>query len=227
MKNVTIRVPELGYAGQEAYRSLRTNLQFCGEDKRVIAVTSCTPGEGKSSVTLQLAVALTDAGKKVLVIDGDLRRSGMTKKVQLTEKVKGLSHFLSGQSELSGVICATDVKLLHMIFAGPVPPNPAELLENDHFSQMLATVGKVYDYVLIDTPPLGSVIDSAVIAEQCDGAILILESGAIKYRFAQDVKKQLERSRCPVLGAVLTKVKLADRKYRKYSRYDYRDLYEQ
>lgn len=217
MVNVEIKTQKLDYSGAEAYKSLRTNLQFCGEDKKVIAITSCTPNEGKSSVTMNLAVSLADAGKKVLLIDADLRKSVLVGRTKVKESIKGLTHYLSKQAALIEVICATNVKNMHIVYAGPVPPNPAELLGGKHFRELLTSLRKVYDYILVDTPPLGSVIDSAIIAEECDGSIMVIETGVISYRFAQDVKRQLEKSNCPILGVVLNKVDMSKQGY--YGKY--------
>lgn len=209
MVNVEIKTKKLNYSAEEAYKSLRTNIQFCGEDKKVIAVTSCTPNEGKSSVTLNLAISMAQAGKKVLLIDADLRKSVLVGSTKVSGSAKGLTHYLSKQAAMIDVICSTNVKNLHIVFAGPVPPNPAELLGGRYFREMIDSLRKVYDYILIDTPPLGSVIDSAVIAQECDGAMLVIESGVISYRFAQDVKAQLEKTNCPILGVVLNKVDMS------------------
>ena len=94
---------------------------------------------------------------------------------------------------LEDVICATNIKNFYMIYSGPFPPNPAELLGGKNFRSLLNALRKVYDYVIVDTPPLGSVIDSAIVAEICDGSIMVIESGVISYRFAQEVKSQLEK----------------------------------
>lgn len=221
MVNVEIKTQKLDYSGAEAYKSLRTNLQFCGEDKKVIAITSCTPNEGKSSVTMNLAVSLAEAGKKVLLIDADLRKSVLVGRTKVKESIKGLTHYLSKQAALIEVICATNVKNMHIVYAGPVPPNPAELLGGKYFRELLSSLRKVYDYILVDTPPLGSVIDSAIIAEECDGSIMVIETGVISYRFAQDVKSQLEKSNCPILGVVLNKVDMSKQGYygKYYGRY--------
>ena len=199
MKEVNIYRQELDYSANESYKSLRTNLLFCGEDKKVIAVTSCTPNEGKSTVSLNLALSLADSGKKVLFIDADLRKSVLMGRTEVEgEEIKGLSHLLSHQETIENVI-----------YAGTVPPNPAELLGSKYFKRFLSAIRKVYDYIIIDTPPLGSVIDSAVIAEECDGSIMVMESGVISYRFAQDVKGQLEKCNCPILGVILNKVDMS------------------
>ena len=145
MENVEIKVQEMDYSGTEAYKSLRTNLQFCGEDKKVIAVTSCTPNEGKSSVTMNLAVSMAEAGKKVILIDADMRKSVLVGRTKVRGSVKGLTHYLSKQAPLIDVICSTNVKNLSIIFAGPVPPNPAELLGSRHFKAMLDSLKKVRD----------------------------------------------------------------------------------
>ncbi|HIX78230.1 MAG TPA: polysaccharide biosynthesis tyrosine autokinase [Candidatus Fusicatenibacter merdavium] len=219
MNQVTVKKEKNNYQIEEAYKSLRANLQFCGDDKKVIAITSCTPNEGKSSVSLQLAISLAESGKNVLFIDADLRKSvllGSTKAGQQT--VKGLTHYLTGQSELQDVVYSTNIPKLYLIYSGPLPPNPAELLGGKNFRSFLKAVRKVYDYVIIDTPPLGNVIDSAVIAEECDGAILVIESGVISYRFAQEVKAQLEKSNCPILGVVLNKVDMQKQAYGKYGK---------
>ena len=117
MENVEIKVQEMDYSGTEAYKSLRTNLQFCGEDKKVIAVTSCTPNEGKSSVTMNLAVSMAEAGKKVILIDADMRKSVLVGRTKVRSSVKGLTHYLSKQAPLIDVICSTNVKNLSIIFA--------------------------------------------------------------------------------------------------------------
>lgn len=217
MINVEIKTKKLDYSAAESFKSLRTNLQFCGEDKKVIAVTSCTPNEGKSSVTMNLAVSLAEAGKKVLLVDGDLRKSVLVGRTKVKGMSKGLTHYLSKQASLIDVICSTNVPNFHMIFAGPVPPNPAELLGGKLFKEMISSLRKIYDYILIDTPPLGSVIDSVVIAEECDGSVLLIESGVISYRFAQEVKEQLAKSNCPILGVILNKVDMFKQGY--YGKY--------
>jgi len=220
MIEVTIENEKLDYYGEEAYKSLRTNLQFCGEEQKVIAITSCTPNEGKSSVAMNLCISLSEAGKKVLLVDADLRKSVLAGRVNVGKKIKGLTHFLSKQEALQDVVCITNVENLHIIFAGPTPPNPAELLGSKTFKSLIVAVRKVYDYVIIDTPPLGSVIDSAIVADECDGAVLVIEAGVISYRFAQSVKAQLTMSNCPILGAVLNKVdRTKQSKYGRYGKY--------
>ena len=216
MKQITVARPKLNYSVDESYKSLRTNLLFCGEEKKIIAITSCTPNEGKSNVSFNLSVSLAESGKRVLLVDADLRKSVLVGRTEVDGEIKGLSHYLSQQVSLENVIYATNIPRFHIIYAGIVPPNPAELLGGKHFKNLLKVVRDVYDYIIIDTPPLGSVIDSAVIADQCDGSIMVMESGVISYRFAQEVKEQLSRCDCPILGVILNKVDLNKQGYGKY-----------
>lgn len=128
----------------------------------------------------------------------------------------GLTHFLTGQCTINEAICSTNVQNFNLIYSGPFPPNPAELLGGRKFKSLIEAVRKVYDYVIVDTAPLGSVIDSAIIAKISDGAVMVIEAGAISYRFAQEVKKQLEKSDCPILGVVLNKVDMNKQSYGQY-----------
>ena len=208
---------ELDYRTNESYKSLRTNLQFCGDDVRVIAFTSCTPNEGKSSVCFNLSTSFAQDGKKVIMIDADLRKSVMVGRYKVGAIDAGLSHYLSGQKKLDDVICTTDIENFDVIFSGPFAPNPAELVGSDKMDAMIAQLREKYDYILIDTPPLGSVIDGAVIAKYTDGVVMVIENNAISYRFAQGVKKQLEQVDATILGAVLNKVPMGKTGY--YGRY--------
>lgn len=208
---------QLDYESSEAYKTLRTNLQFCGNDKKAIVFTSCTPDEGKSTVVLNLAESLAEAEKKVLLVDADLRKSVMVGRFQIEGENVGLTHFLSGMCELEDAVNQTDQENLDVIFAGPYPPNPSELLAGSKFHELLKMARERYDYILIDSAPLGSVIDSAVIAKECDGSVIVVESGVISYRFVQEIKMQLEKSGSPVLGVILNKTDIKEQKY--YNRY--------
>lgn len=216
MQTINVDIPIIERRGDEAYKTLRTNLQFCGKDIKSIAITSCEPNEGKSTVSLNLAKALAESGKRVLFIDGDLRKSVLISRCRIDQSVKGLSHYLSGQSSFTDVVCATNIRNLHMIFAGPVPPNPAELLGSSSFSTAINKLKGIYDYIIIDTPPLGSVIDAAVIANECEGSILVITANNISRRFAKKVVVQLKMAKCPILGVILNKVNMKDSSYGKY-----------
>lgn len=216
MESIEVKIPPLDRRTEEAFKTLRTNLQFCGKEVKSIALTSCTPNEGKSSVILQLARSLSENGKRVLFIDADLRKSVILSRCQVSQTVKGLSHYLSGQCAFTDAVYMTNVKNLHMIFAGPVPPNPAELLGSNAFKLVIEKMKTVYDYIIIDTPPLGSVIDAAVIANECDGSILVVKSGEISRRFARKIVDQLRMADCPILGAILNSVDMKKNSYGNY-----------
>lgn len=211
------KIKKLDFRTNEAYKSLRTNIQFCGNDIKVISFTSCMPNEGKSNVSFNLASSFAESGKKVIFIDADLRKSVIVGRYKPDQAVIGLTHYLSGQNNLEEVLYTSNVDNLDIIFTGPVPPNPAELLSGECFIQLVQKLRREYDYIIIDTPPLGSVIDSAIVAEQCDGIVMVVEANGISYKFAQRVKKQLEKGNCKILGAVLNKVDLSGKGY--YSKY--------
>lgn len=207
MKTVELRFETAGaetdYFMREAFNTLRTNVLFCGTSVKTIAVTSCFAHEGKTTVSLEMAKSLAEAEKRVLFIDADLRKSVTVSRYTDQKGIEGLSQLLSGQSALADTVYRTQVAGLDVIFAGPFPPNPTELLGGESFRQLIEAVSPHYDYVIIDAPPLGLVVDASVIAGVCDGAILVVNQGKVKYRVAQDVVEQLRKSGCRVLGAVL------------------------
>lgn len=206
----------LDYRSNEAYKTLRTNIEFCGDDNKVLVITSCTPNEGKSSVSFNLAVSFSENGKRVVLVDADLRKSVLVGRYKVGEVKAGLTHYLSGQAKEEEVLHSTDIPNMDIIFAGTYSPNPAELLEHNRFRALITKLREEYDYVIIDSPPLGSVIDSAIVAKIADGAILVIESNAISHKFAQTVKNQLERSGCKILGAILNKVNIDTEYYGRY-----------
>lgn len=201
------------YHYNEAIKTLRTNIQFCGNGIRTIMLTSSLLDEGKSDLTFAIASSLAQIGKKVVMIDADIRRSILVSRYQLESEIFGLSQYLSGQKELEEVLYDTNVENMSIVFAGPYSPNPAELLEEDLFRQMVQRLKETYDFVMIDTPPMGNLIDGAIVAKQCDGAVMVVESGSISYRLEQRVKGQLEKSGCRILGVVLNKVRVKGKEY--------------
>ncbi|MCB7320740.1 CpsD/CapB family tyrosine-protein kinase [Lacrimispora sp. 210928-DFI.3.58] len=194
------------YYYEEAVKTLRTNIQFCGSSLKAIMFTSSMPDEGKSETAFALASSLASIGKQVLLMDCDIRKSVMVKRYEVKGNPNGLSQYLSGQKTLEDVLYRTDIENLDLILAGPYSPNPAELLEDQLFHTMLERAREEYDYIILDTPPMANLIDGAIVASQCDGAVLVIESGVICYRLAQRVKTQLEKSGCRILGVVLNRV---------------------
>lgn len=186
---------------QEAYKALRTNLLFCGQDYRVIMVTSAGENEGKTTTSLNLARSMAELGKQVLLIDTDMRKSVFASRYIKVKKLKGLSEVLTGMAKLSECIYSTQDTNLHILTAGKYPPNPVELLGSKYFHAVVSYVKEHYDYVIIDTPPLSRVIDAAVVAPVCDGAVIVL-GDKVRASEAKMVHEQLEKTDCRVLGVI-------------------------
>lgn len=194
------------YFLREAFNTLRTNILFSGQAIKTIVLTSCFAHEGKTSISFDVCRSLAESGKRVLLIDADLRKSVMLSRYTNEKGIRGLSELLSSQARLDEVVCHTTVENLDIIFAGPYPPNPTELVGSEYFGEILKFLREKYDYVIVDAAPLGLVIDASLIAKYCDGAILVINIGHVKYRVAQGVKAQLQKSGCKILGVVLNQV---------------------
>lgn len=194
------------YYMREAFNTLRTNILFSGKNVKTIVITSCFAHEGKTTISLETARNLADSGKRVLYVDADLRKSVVVSRHTKERGVTGLSQLLSGQITMEQAIYKTQYETMDVIFAGPYPPNPTELLGSAAFKELLDAKRDEYDYIIVDAAPLGLVIDAAVMATVCDGAILVINQGNVKYRVAQSVKGQLEKSGCKLLGVVLNQV---------------------
>lgn len=205
------------YLSNEAFKTLRTNLLFCGSDIKTIVITSCGENEGKSTISIELTKSLAEGGKKTLLIDADMRKSTMLKRGARSGSIEGLSEVLSGIATLENVIYNTQHSNFDVIFSGHFPPNPVELLGNGVFEKIVKDLRNTYDYIIIDSPPLGLVIDSAVIASFCDGAIMVIADHKVSRTQALEVKEQLEKSNCKILGAVINETdKKTARYYKKY-----------
>lgn len=215
---VTMKDPRKSdYFYEESIKTLRTNIQFSSKQVKTILLTSCYPNEGKSDITFNLSREMGNTGKKVLLLDADIRKSAYVKRYSVDKTVNGLSQYLSGQIDKQWITYSTNFQNVDIIFAGPMAPNPSELLSDPAFAELLQEKKEEYDYIFIDTPPIGTMIDAAVVAEKSDGAVLIVESEAVSYKAAQKAKLQLQRSGCHILGAVLNKVDVKKDKY--YSSY--------
>ena len=204
---------------EEYYNSIRTNIQFSGRDLKVITLTSAQTVEGKSTTSTNLAISFAKAGFRTLLIDADTRNSVMSGTFKSNERYQGLTSFLSGNAELSDVICDTSIDNLMILPAGQVPPNPTSLIQNDNFKSMIETVRGLYDYVIIDTPPLGLVIDAAILAHHSDASLLVVKAGADKRRTITKLKEQLEQSGSVFLGVILNKYNIHLDKYGSYGSY--------
>ena len=215
---VTLKDPKKSdYFYEEAIKTLRTNIQFSSKQVKVVLLTSCYKKKKKSDIAFSLSLEMGKAGKRVLLMDADIRKSNFIKRYSVNQTIQGLSQYLSGQVERQWITYQTNFPNVDMIFAGPLAPNPSELLGDPAFGELLEEKRKEYDYIFIDTPPIGNMIDAAVVAEKSDGAVLVIESEAVSYTVAQKSLDQLERSGCKILGAVLNKVDMKKDKY--YSSY--------
>jgi len=188
----------------EAYRLLRTNIQFSAIDRciRVLMVASSKSGEGKTTTVTNLAVTYAQEGKKVLLIDGDLRKPSLHQLFQQSNRV-GLTSLLCGQHELAEVIRDTNVDNLSLITSGPIPPNPSEILGSQRMLALLEELKDRFDIILFDTPPVLAVTDSAIISSYCDGVILVVHAGKVKKSLVAKTKSNLEHVQAKLLGVVL------------------------
>lgn len=190
----------------EAMKTLRTNLMFSGPSVRVVAFTSFGPGEGKTTLSLQTAISFAQMGKRVLLVDADLRKSILAGQLRIRSKVEGLSHYLSGLSNVKDLLCETDVPGLYIMLAGARVPNSTELLGSENFVRLIPALKEVFDYVIVDTAPVGQVIDCALMAPHMDGVVMVIDATRNSYKLERRVKNQLERSGGKILGVVLNQV---------------------
>ena len=204
---------------EEYYNALCTNIQLSGDKLKVISVTSVNPGEGKSTTSINIAWSFARAGYKTLLIDGDIRNSVMSGVFKSREKITGLTEFLSGTTDLSHGLCDTNIENLFVVQSGSVSPNPTALLQSKNFNDMIETLRKYFDYIIVDTAPIGFVIDAAIITQKCDASILVVEAGVAKRREVQKAKSQLEQTGKPFLGVVLNKFDVQREKYGSYGDY--------
>lgn len=191
----------------ESYRVLRTSLEYSAIDKelKTIVITSSEPGEGKSTVAGNLASILAQNEKKVVIIDCDLRKPTLHKRLKISNS-SGLTEYIIGKDELSNVIQILN-KNFSAITSGKIPPNPSEVLSSKAMENLLKLLSKIYDYIILDTPPLMAVTDAQVLAGKCDGTILVVRAEATSKDSVLKAYKELEKVRAKVLGAVMNGVK--------------------
>ena len=208
-KNLTV-TPAISFdtdnsSSAEAFRKLRTNLQFLAVDHppRVIVITSSSPSEGKSTTSINVALALAEAEHNVVLVDGDLRRPRLAKYLDVLGSV-GVSTVLSGGAALDEVLQTTKFPRLAVLAAGPTPPNPSELLGSLAAEKMLADLRSRFDYVIIDSAPLLAVTDGAILAAKSDGALVVVKAGKTRRDQLSHAIGMLRDVGATLLGAVLT-----------------------
>lgn len=204
---------------EEYYNALCTNIQLSGDKLKVISVTSVNPGEGKTTTSVNIARSFARAGYKTLLIDGDTRNSVISGVFKSREKITGLTEFLSGTADLSYGLCDTNIENLFVVQSGSVSPNPTALLQSKNFNDMIETLRKYFDYIIVDTPPVGIVIDAVIITQKCDASILVTATGEANKRDVQKAKQQLEQTGKLFLGVVLNKLDISVDKYGVYASY--------
>lgn len=199
----------------ETFRMVRTNLAFMTQDNplRAFVVTSALPLEGKTTVASNLAVALAQFGRSVILVDSDLRRPRIHRVFEIDNDL-GLTSLVEGQTTLSAAIHKSQVQGLSVLTAGPIPPNPSELLHSAAFGRLKDDLLKQFDWVLFDSPPMGAVTDAAILASQLDGALLVVRAGQTTLHSIVGARKQLNSVSAPLLGAVLNDIDVRIKGYR-------------
>lgn len=201
----------------EQYRTIRTNIQFSSVDSTIksLMVTSAGPGEGKSTTVANLAVVFAQQEKKVLLIDADMRKPTVHYTFQLHNH-RGLTNVLTKQATITEAVNKTDQENLFVLTCGPIPPNPAELLGSKAMEEFLKEASQEFDLILFDTPPVLAVTDAQILANKCDGTILVVNSGKTEMEAAAKAKEQLMAANAKLLGAVLNQKKAKDSQYYYY-----------
>lgn len=218
----------LSFEALEAYKLLRTNLTLslpAGKGAcRLIGITSSVAGEGKSTTAINLAYSLGKSGKRVLLLEADMRKP-VTADVFGLPRGHGLSNLLTGSCNLKEAV-ATDVFHLGVAVlpAGDVPPNPAELLNSSAMQTVLEMVSKIFDYIILDLPPVTAVSDALAMSDRLDGMIVVVRKDYCDQRMLAETMRRLEQVNAKILGFVMTDTDIAGKKYKKYGygKYGYR-----
>lgn len=213
----------------ESFRTLRTNIQFSSIDRevKVITVTSSGPSEGKSTVSANFAISLAQNGKKVLLMECDLRKPMMHKLFDISNS-RGLTNILMGERDISALAHKCEgIDNLNIIFSGPLPPNPAELLGSNGMKKLVENLKEEYDMIILDSPPVGLVTDSAILSTITDGTLLVAAVGETDTNAMKGAKELLEKVQANLMGVILNKIPINNRSYYAYGYYQYYSYYGQ
>jgi succinoglycan biosynthesis transport protein ExoP len=207
----------------EAYRNIRTSilLSFSGKPPKKIVISSPNPAEGKTTTAINTAIALSQTGTRVLIIEADLRKPKIHRIFE-QENGMGLSNFLSGNAELDSVIKKTEIPNLFYIPSGPLPPNPSELLGSSIFKGMIDSLGEQFDHIVLDSPPILGFADSLVLSTSVDGIILVVQGGKTPRETLQQAKDVLSQVNARILGVVINRVNIRRSRYDGFGYYYYR-----
>lgn len=205
----------------EAYRLIRTNIEFSNIDKNIktILMTSSQQNEGKSTSISNLASTFANLeNKKVLIIDCDLRNPSVHKMFNVSN-ISGLTDVLTGQKDIEKCIEKTKVKNLDILKAGKIPPNPSEILQSKKMRNFMEVIKEYYDYIFIDSPPVGIVTDASILAQYVDGTILLVAANEADIEATKIAKERLEGVNANILGAILNKFEADSKSYGYYNYY--------
>lgn len=231
MAKITLHIRRQdNYMTREQYNTICSNITFSGNSIKSMAVTSCMSGDGKSYVAMRTAMNFAMRGKRVVLIDADLRKSRMAVDYAFQcdeEEMVGLAHYLAGFSTLDDVVYQTNINNLYLIPAGRDVANPLPLLTSPSFDKMMKQLENLCDLIIIDTPPMGLVVDAAEIARNTGGIIMVVCYNKSHLREVKNVTSQLDKAKIPILGFILNKVesnRITSKYY--YSHYYKKGYYE-
>ena len=204
----------------EQYREIRANIEYSNVDQntKTILVTSSDKNEGKTTTVSNLAVSFANLNKKVLLIDCDLRNASIHKMFRLNN-IYGLTDILAKDRAVDKCIQKTELENLYVLTAGAIPPNPAEILSSEKMKNLIEDLKNIYDYIFIDTPPIGLVTDAGVLSSFIDGVVLVVKSESVEKKYLEETKKKLDAVDARILGAILNSYKSEQKDYEYYSYY--------
>ena len=211
--------PKLDYACNEAMNTLCTNLFYCGDNIRSVLITSRHEQEGKSSIAINMMRTIASCGKRVVLVDADLRCSVLASRYKFSYcqiENAGLAEYLAGMCPLESAVYETDLENAFVVPAGREVINSLQLLSSARYREMIETLSRQYDVVLVDTPPAGIIVDAIEIAKYCDGALLVVACNTGRKQEIGEVAQSIRRTGCKVLGVVLNNVNLNAFQNRKY-----------
>lgn len=189
----------------EKYKSVRTNIMFSmpkSDKGKVVVVTSSTPGEGKTTTTINLAITFAQTGARVMLVDCDLRKSRVHRYLKL-EKTDGVTNILCGFTTIEKAVKRNVRENLDVLTAGEIPPNPAELIESEEFGKMIAALRESYDYIFIDTPPVTVVTDATLATKESDGVVIVVRQDVTTFDLLDSTMETINNSNTKIIGVIM------------------------